>query len=1082
MRPTTRPSRRARNSCAHGVAEERVARGVELGPHVAPQGRREAGVVPVELVREGDEGLEVPPPRDRDDLDSSHVGRGPYTPGRVVGNRQPFCYSPLASRAVSRPWLWPGRRGRGRSRRRDDFEQGVRRQSQLRRDARGARRGLRRGRTRGGREGPDRPGNGPPARLRLRRVRERRGRAEVHRADERARPQGSRDARERGRGPAAAPGWRARRRLLEARGGGGFSRPGGGGGGSRVPAGAAASRGPAAASGRAARPPSRRRKKRAPTAGGASSRSPSRSPCARPAPGVGATTSSTTTTPITSKPGGPTPRTTVRRLPERGRYDRDTIHAILDEAFVCHVGFVDAGQPFVIPTAFARIGDEVVIHGSAASRMLKLLCAGAPGCLTVTLARRPGARALRLPPLDELQERRGAWARRARSRDPAEKAPGARRDRRAHRAGAARQRARRLGAGAARDARRRVRARRGVGQAAHGPAEGRRGGLRARGVGGRAAAAAPGARAASPTRASRPGSRCPRTSPPGGAAGGAASVLRGAARRPAGRRPAGAAVRRRAAAARSPARDAAPHPAGRTDRGGGRAAGARPGRGRAPGAGRGRAARARRVGHARRARARRDGARRLRGDRPLLPAALGLAPPGGRREPDAHRDGRGPGPARDRRCAFRSGRRAPRCRRRPSRGRRPSGVPRPAADAFLRDQSLAFAKSDAIAAWRRARRNPRLFLSELSAVVRERPVVLVFASLAEEFTIRGLALGEGPLRAFESRLERGFLRVTRVPDGEAGRLPPLRGARAKPRRRPRRRAAGARARIPSSRTPSRAAWTATPRARSRCGAARRPPKDPGRGPLTLRLRDLDLADVFQVLAALGAGSFVVDGDVAGRASVEVTRATLDETLAAIRKGAGVEIAASGSVRRVGAARPAAPRPAAESGPPASFALKRAEVRDVLAAMAEVDPQLAALGPPGFLGRASVWTRDAPLGAVRAALLESAGLGERIEEERRVLTRPLGNARGAGAGGPRRARAAARAAARGAHRARVPARGRRLGGRRLRGVRLLPHRPALRLPRRRPPRRRAGQGRRVHGRAAGNGRRPAANTRCRLLPD
>ena len=70
----------------------------------------------------------------------------------------------------------------------------------------------------------------------------------------------------------------------------------------------------------------------------------------------------------------------------------------------------------------------------------------------------------------------------------------------------------------------------------------------------------------------------------------------------------------------------------------------------------------------------------------------------------------------------------------------------------LRDQALAFAKSDVIAARRRARRNPRLFLSELAAVVRELPVVLGYASLAEEFTIRGLALGEGPVRAFESRL------------------------------------------------------------------------------------------------------------------------------------------------------------------------------------------------------------------------------------------------------------------------------------------------------------------------------------------
>jgi len=315
---------------------------------------------------------------------------------------------------------------------------------------------------------------------------------------------------------------------------------------------------------------------------------------------------------------------------------------------------------------------------------------------------------------------------------------------------------------------------------------------------------------------------------------------------------------------------------------------------------------------------------------------------------------------------------------------RPSGVPRPAADAFLRDQSLAFAKSDAIAAWRRARRNPRLFLSELSAVVRERPVVLGFASLAEEFTIRGLALGEGPVRAFESRLERGFLRVSEF-------LMAKQGACHRFEARGRSPVAGPDAELPvpvedpfeQDAQPCRVDRDA---ARAIVVRGRTPTtKDPGRGPLTLRLRDLDLADVFQVLAALGAGSFVVDGDVAGRVSVEVTRATLDETLAAIRKGAGVEVAASGSVRRVGAARPGAAKPAAEAGPPASFALKRAEVRDVLAAMADVDPQLATLGPPGFLGRASVWTRDAPLGAVRAALLESAGLGERIEEERRVLT-------------------------------------------------------------------------------------------------
>ena len=83
--------------------------------------------------------------------------------------------------------------------------------------------------------------------------------------------------------------------------------------------------------------------------------------------------------------GGPTPRTTVRRLPDRARYDRETIHAILDEGLVCHVGFVADGQPFVIPSAYARVGDRLIVHGSAASRMVKALAEGAPACVTVTL-------------------------------------------------------------------------------------------------------------------------------------------------------------------------------------------------------------------------------------------------------------------------------------------------------------------------------------------------------------------------------------------------------------------------------------------------------------------------------------------------------------------------------------------------------------------------------------------------------------------------------------------------------------------------------------------------------------------------
>ncbi|MCC6224528.1 MAG: pyridoxamine 5'-phosphate oxidase family protein [Thermoleophilia bacterium] len=80
-----------------------------------------------------------------------------------------------------------------------------------------------------------------------------------------------------------------------------------------------------------------------------------------------------------------TDRTRVRRHPERGAYDRATVDAILDEALVCYLGFVHDGQPYVIPTLHARVGDTVYLHGSAASRMLRTLAAGAPVCLTVTI-------------------------------------------------------------------------------------------------------------------------------------------------------------------------------------------------------------------------------------------------------------------------------------------------------------------------------------------------------------------------------------------------------------------------------------------------------------------------------------------------------------------------------------------------------------------------------------------------------------------------------------------------------------------------------------------------------------------------
>jgi uncharacterized protein len=80
-----------------------------------------------------------------------------------------------------------------------------------------------------------------------------------------------------------------------------------------------------------------------------------------------------------------TNRTNLKRLPRRGVYDRQAIYQILDEGFICHVGFVVDRQPFVIPTGYARVGDRLYIHGSQASRMLRTLAEGIDVCVTVTL-------------------------------------------------------------------------------------------------------------------------------------------------------------------------------------------------------------------------------------------------------------------------------------------------------------------------------------------------------------------------------------------------------------------------------------------------------------------------------------------------------------------------------------------------------------------------------------------------------------------------------------------------------------------------------------------------------------------------
>ena len=83
--------------------------------------------------------------------------------------------------------------------------------------------------------------------------------------------------------------------------------------------------------------------------------------------------------------GAPSERTRIRRQPKRAVYDRERIDAILDEALICHLGLAVEGQPFVVPTIHARLGDAVYVHGSSASRAIRSLAGGVPACLTATI-------------------------------------------------------------------------------------------------------------------------------------------------------------------------------------------------------------------------------------------------------------------------------------------------------------------------------------------------------------------------------------------------------------------------------------------------------------------------------------------------------------------------------------------------------------------------------------------------------------------------------------------------------------------------------------------------------------------------
>jgi hypothetical protein len=330
-------------------------------------------------------------------------------------------------------------------------------------------------------------------------------------------------------------------------------------------------------------------------------------------------------------------------------------------------------------------------------------------------------------------------------------------------------------------------------------------------------------------------------------------------------------------------------------------------------------------------------------------------------------------------------------------GPRPANATRPQLEQLGRDMALALVKSETIARLRRARRNPRLFLSELSAIARDRAVVFTHARLRDRFSVGGFTVGEASMRALESRFERGFFRVSDVLVVRQGACYRFEAHGTSP-------VVGAEAELPlPSEEPFRAdeAVCRVDRDASRLGVVRAPAgKTPGNGPLTLRLRDVDVADVFQVLHLLTGLGFTVDGDVTGRLDVELSRVDLEAALAALQQRTGTVVNPLGPLRRVSRARvPAEPvSVAAPSGTPAvTLAIKRATVRDVLAVLAEADPSLGGAGA-GAAGRLSVFASDVPAAVLAEAVRVAAGLPPREG------TAPTAEA-GSGTAGPGEARAA-----------------------------------------------------------------------------
>ncbi len=315
---------------------------------------------------------------------------------------------------------------------------------------------------------------------------------------------------------------------------------------------------------------------------------------------------------------------------------------------------------------------------------------------------------------------------------------------------------------------------------------------------------------------------------------------------------------------------------------------------------------------------------------------------------------------------------------------RTHGASREEAARFARDEQIALEKTMALDDLRRRQTSPRMFLAETGSAFRQTPAALVFASLdgdSGRFSLRGVAAGMGAADTLERRLEGGFFRVREFSRARRDGCYQFEAVGESFR-------AGPEAALPlpieepfrPTEPLCRQDRDAT--ALGEAGAVLRAAgSDPGG--LSLRAEGVDLADIGAMIETLSGEPFVIAADVQGRVNVDFAGASVTEAIGRLP-------VRSDRVGGVWLIRSSASSPLeVPGGEPApssvgfSLRAKRARGEDVLAALAEIDPAYAGLGPPG-LPRLSVFARDAPAVDIRRAVIEALGLDEARDEGPPVL--------------------------------------------------------------------------------------------------